>query len=106
MKIAHIGRHRACMALLLATIGALAIEPAPLRAQDSAPPASHDTSGADPVSIDGFVSASYSYNINRPLGRTNALRVFDFDDGDFKIDVAEIVLQKPAEHAGDAGFRI
>lgn len=36
------------------------------------------------VSFDALVSASYSYNFNRPDSRTNPLRVFDFDDDTFK----------------------
>lgn len=58
------------------------------------------------ISVNGFVSSSYSYNFNRPLFPVNGYRVFDFDDKSFKIDVAELVLQKPTPHAGDGGFRV
>jgi hypothetical protein len=58
------------------------------------------------ISVNGFVSSSYSYNLNRPLFPVNGYRVFDFDDKSFKIDVAELVLQKPTPKAGDAGFRV
>jgi hypothetical protein len=57
------------------------------------------------IQVNGFVSASYSYNFNRPDTRTNTLRVFDFDDNTFKIDVFELVAQKPASNPRDAGFR-
>src|SRR2546425_10149288 len=58
------------------------------------------------ISVNGFVSSSYSYNFNRPLFPVNGYRVFDFDDKSFKVDVAELVLQKPTPRAGDAGFRV
>ena len=58
------------------------------------------------ISVNGFVSSSYSYNFNRPLFPVNGYRVFDFDDKSFKVDVAELVLQKPTPKAGDAGFRM
>lgn len=58
------------------------------------------------IAINGFVSGSYSYNLNRPDSRTNQLRVFDFDDRTFKVDVVEIVLQKAISKPSEAGFRI
>ena len=58
------------------------------------------------ITVDGLVSSSYSYNFNRPASRLNGFRVFDFDDNSFKVDVAELVLQKPMPKAGDAGFRV
>lgn len=58
------------------------------------------------LAVNAFVSASYSYNFNRPDSGTNQLRVFDFDDNTFKLDVAEIVLQKAAAKPGEAGFRV
>jgi len=58
------------------------------------------------ITVNGFVSSSYSYNFNRPPSRLNGFRVFDFDDNSFKVDVAELVLQKPTPKVGDAGFRV
>ena len=57
------------------------------------------------IHLNGFLSTSYSYNVNRPDSRTNTLRVFDFDDNSFKLDVLELVAQKPAAHPRDTGFR-
>jgi len=51
------------------------------------------------ITVNGLVSSSYSYNFNRPPSRLNGFRVFDFDDNSFKVDVAEIVLQKPTTPA-------
>src|SRR5262249_16662516 len=56
--------------------------------------------------VDGFLSASWSYNANRPDTRVNGYRVFDFDDETFKLDVAELVLQHAATKPKTAGFRV
>jgi hypothetical protein len=58
------------------------------------------------IAVNGFVSASYSYNFNKPETGTNQLRVFDFDDNSFKLDVATLTIQKAASKAGEAGFRV
>ena len=58
------------------------------------------------VALNGFLSSTYSYNFNRPDAGTNQLRVFDFDDNTFKLDVFEIVVQKPVVKPRDAGFRV
>lgn len=74
------------------------------------PPAPTPTPAAKPwyeeISVNGFVSASTSYNLNRPASGTNQLRVFDFDDDTFKVDVAELVIQKAVGKPGEAGFRV
>ncbi len=57
------------------------------------------------VQLDGFLETSYSYNFNRPDSRTNTLRVFDFDDQSFKLDVFELVAQRPASKPRESGFR-
>ncbi len=58
------------------------------------------------IAVNGFVSTSYQYNFNRPASGTNQYRVFDFDDNTFKVDVAEVVLQKAVAKPGEAGFRV
>jgi len=58
------------------------------------------------IAVNAFVSASYSYNTNRPDSRTNQFRVFDFDDNTFKVDAAELVIQKAVAKPGEAGFRL
>jgi hypothetical protein len=78
---------------------------APLSAQERGAD-SASAPAARSVELNGFVSTSYSYNFNRPSSGLNDFRVFDFDDGDFKVDVAELVLQKTAAHAGQGGFRV
>ena len=75
-------------------------------AADSAGAASNVPAWLDQVSVNGFLSASYSYNTNQPPSGTNQLRVFDFDDRTFKLDVFELVTQKPVAKPRDAGFRV
>jgi len=58
------------------------------------------------IACNGFVSTSYSYGFNRPDSRTNAYRVFDFDDNTFKVDVAELVVQHPVAKPRESGFRV
>ncbi len=79
-------------------------EPAAAPAAASAPAAPRPWYEA--VVVNGFVTTSFSWNFNRPASGTNQYRVFDFDDDSFKIDGAELVLQKPASAPGEAGFRV
>lgn len=58
----------------------------------------------DNIAINGFTSASYSFNMNIPDSRLNQMRVFDTDDNSFKIDVIELSLQRLATRPGEAGF--
>ncbi len=58
------------------------------------------------ITLNGLFSTTYSYNFNRPASGTNQFRVFDFDDGTFKVDVFELAVQHPVAKAGDAGFRV
>ncbi|MCM3876068.1 MAG: porin [Thermoanaerobaculia bacterium] len=82
-------------------------QPAPTPAPTPAPaPAPAAKPWYEEVAVNAFVSASYSYNLNRPDSGTNQFRVFDFDDNSFKVDVAEVVLQKAVSKPGEAGFRI
>src|SRR5262245_33045621 len=58
------------------------------------------------VTLNGFVSTSWSYNFGRPTSGTNQLRVFDFDDDTFKLDLFELVVQKPASKPSESGVRV
>jgi hypothetical protein len=60
----------------------------------------------DAIEVNGFASVAYLYNVNDPMEETNQLRVFDTDDGTINVDVIELVVQKPAGEAGEAGFRV
>ncbi|MBK9063010.1 MAG: porin [Acidobacteria bacterium] len=104
---------RAALAGALSLLSALAANaqappptPTPVAAAPAAPAPPPVKAWYEELSVNAFVSASYSYNFNRPATGTNQLRVFDFDDNTFKVDVAEIVLQKAVSKPGEAGFRV
>jgi hypothetical protein len=86
--------------------------PVPAWAQD--PPAAAQAAnpaGTQPpwyhdLAVNAFLSVAYSYNFNAPASRTNQFRVFDFDDRSFKLDAAEMVVQKPVSTSGEVGFRV
>src|SRR5215831_7493828 len=92
------GRDR--VLIWLAVAGACVGMPRFARAEDSVP------TWLNELTLNGFVSSTYSYNFNRPDSRTNQLRVFDFDDNTFKLDVCELVVQKAVKQDRDAGFRV
>ena len=113
MKAAFSGGLKAALAGALFSLSCLAFaaDVVPPAVLPPNPPAPAPTPAPakpwyEEISVNAFVSASYSYNFNRPDSGTNQLRVFDFDDNTFKVDVAEIVLQKAVGKPGDAGFRI
>jgi hypothetical protein len=58
------------------------------------------------ITLNAFASASYTWNFNNPASNTNQLRAFDYDHNSFRIDAAEIVVQKAVANRGDFGFRI
>ncbi len=66
------------------------------------------------IEIHGFVSSSYSYNLNKPASQTNCgnaallsgcARIFDQDDNSFKLDNTELVFLKDTPDVGNVGFR-
>jgi len=52
------------------------------------------------------VSVSYVGNFNAPASGKNQFRVFDADSDTFKLDVAELDVQRAVSSAGDVGFRV
>jgi putative OmpL-like beta-barrel porin-2 len=58
------------------------------------------------LTLNGFLSGSYTYNFNRPASSTNQYRVFDFADDTFQLDVFELVAQKAVLKPRDSGFRV
>lgn len=72
------------------------------QASSAAPPAPWWES----ITLNGMAAGSYGYNFNRPPSRKNGYRVFYVDDNTFKIDLIELVVQKPTPRPGDAGFRM
>ena len=59
------------------------------------------------VEVSGFVDGYYSYNFNKPAGRTNVLRNFDVRNNEFALNLAELVIEKKPDPLNSRlGFRI
>jgi hypothetical protein len=59
------------------------------------------------VEVSGFVDGYYSYNFNKPAGRTNVLRNFDTKNNQFALNLAEVVFEKKPDPANSRlGFRL
>ena len=60
--------------------------------------------------IYGFVDTSYTQNFNNPANKVNQNRIFDVDSNSFRLQLAQIVLEKEGKTGGAladaAGFRI
>ncbi len=98
----------ACAALLSAVLfapPALARQAGDPAGQSSTPAAPPPIPWYQTISFNGLASTSYVTNFNRPVSRTNQFRVFDVDEGTAELDVAELVVQRPASKPGEAGFR-
>jgi Putative beta-barrel porin-2, OmpL-like. bbp2 len=93
-----------------ATSGAVAPDSAkaPPDSEPPQPPARPASVSSFLADIQGhaFVSFAYTYNANQPSDRLNGYRVFDSDANTFNVDVAELVLTKPVDAPGEAGFRL
>ncbi|MGB7585346.1 MAG: outer membrane beta-barrel protein [Terriglobales bacterium] len=57
------------------------------------------------ISSNGYVSLSYTYNFNDPSPRIDQFRIFDFNDNDPQLDVAELVVQRAISEPNQFGFR-
>ena len=57
------------------------------------------------ITTDGLASLSYTHNSNDPNTRLNQFRVFDFNDNEPQLDVAQLVVQHPVSESGQLGFR-
>jgi Putative beta-barrel porin-2, OmpL-like. bbp2 len=97
--------------LLLAGVMLIA-SPLFLRAQSNDPagspaaPPSENISWWKGITVDGFLSFSYTYNTNDPIPPKNQFRVFDFNDDVPQLDVAQAVIQYPVSEPGQFGFRV
>jgi hypothetical protein len=95
--------------------GAVLASPLLLFAQDSPPVAASASVSTDPggetkpwwrgITVNGFMSLSYTYNTNQPYDRLNQYRVFDFNDNQPQLDMAQLVIQHPVEEPNQFGFR-
>jgi hypothetical protein len=98
------GAARLLGAALVVSCAGTGLGPLPARAADA--PADAPAASPGAVTLNGLVSASYDYNFNVPPSRTNALRVFDFADDTFQLDLLELVLQRQASKPRASGFRV
>ncbi len=58
------------------------------------------------ITVNGFASFSYGYNTNQPYDRLNQFRIFDFNDNEPQLDMAQIVVQHAIEKPNQVGFRL
>ncbi len=58
------------------------------------------------ITFNGFASFSYGYNTNQPYDRLNQFRIFDFNDNEPQLDMAQIVVQRAIEKPNQVGFRL
>ncbi len=92
---------------LIAITGAAIAPPPVVHAQDTSGAASAEKkppSWFEEITLNSFLSFRYSYNLDVPDSKTNALRVFDGEDNTFIVDVFELAIQKPAVNQGEVGF--
>ncbi len=95
--------------------GAMLASPLLFFAQDTLPLATSASVSSDPggetrpwlmgITVNGFMSLSYTANINQPYDRLNQYRVFDFNDNQPQLDMAQLVIQHPMEKPNQFGFR-
>jgi hypothetical protein len=57
------------------------------------------------VKMNLLLSTAYSYNFNNPANMKNTLRVFDYDNNSFKVDVMQISLHQDVSNDNPFGFR-
>jgi hypothetical protein len=57
------------------------------------------------ITADGYMSLSYNYNTNDPTDRLNQFRVFDFNENEPQLDVAQLVIQHAVDETSRYGFR-
>ena len=93
--------------------GVIMASPLWVCAQNGDPPqasASSQTNSGDQkpwwrqITTNGFLSFSYTYNTNLPEPRLNQFRVFDFNDEEPQLDVAQLVVQRPIHTSKQFGF--
>ena len=92
-------------------VGVMLASPLFLLAQSNgnAPPASspsevHNKSWWRDITADGFMSLSYTYNTNDPIPRLNQFRVFDFNDDDPQLDVAQLSFSTRSPSPASSAF--
>ncbi len=88
--------------LLLAAVVVCGLLTPRLAAQDEG----KSKSWFETVTVNGFVSTGFTYNLNKPDTGRNMFRVFDGAHNTFTLDVFELSFKRDAAERGDAGFRL
>lgn len=113
MRSQRIGRPIGRLLGTLLITGVIMGSPLGIRAQNSdssqAPAPSQTNPGEQKpwwrqITTDGFLSFSYTYNTNQPEPRLNQFRVFDFNDDEPQLDVAQLVIQRSIAKPNQFGF--
>jgi hypothetical protein len=58
------------------------------------------------ITLNGFASASYTWNVNQPPDNKNLFRAFDDDHNSFRLDGVQLLVQRAAVNRGDIGFKL
>jgi hypothetical protein len=58
------------------------------------------------ITLNAFAAIGYQWNFNDPESGVTQFRSYDYDHNTFRLDGAELVLQKAAAEKGDFGFRL
>jgi Putative beta-barrel porin-2, OmpL-like. bbp2 len=95
--------------------GGLLVLPLPILSQDNAPAAASASISSNSsnetkawwrtITANGFASLSYGYNANQPYDGLNQFRIFDFNDNEPQLDMAQLVIQRAVEKPNQFGFR-
>lgn len=113
MRGQQIGRPIGRLFGALLITGAIMGSPLCVGAQNSNPQQAPASAAANPgeqkpwwrqIMTNGFLSFSYTYNTNQPEPRLNQFRVFDFNDDEPQLDVAQWVIQRPIAKPNQFGF--
>ena len=91
--------------MMVSALHACAQASAPAPATGPAVSAEEDRPWWKDISTNGYLSLSYTYNVNDPSPRINQFRVFDFNDDDPQLDVAQLVVQRAISEPNQFGFR-
>ena len=81
-------------------------QPPAAAAAAAAPAAPPAPKWYDELAVNGFLSTTYGYNVNRPDTGLNQFRTFDLYDNTFMVDVFTLTLQKAVSKPDEIGFRV
>jgi len=113
MRSQRLGRPTCRLLRILLVTGVILASPLFALAQESnptqAPAADPPNSGEQKpwwrqITTNGFLSFSYTYNTNQPEPQINQFRVFDFNEDEPQLDVAQLVIQRSIAKPNQFGF--